>query len=49
LKKGVVVEGDFFYSVHFTTMIAIVPKSGVEDWKKNYEMMSEYVVPESTK
>jgi len=30
-------------------MIAVVPKNGVDHWKKNYETFCDWVVPESTK
>jgi len=49
LKYPVVNSEDFVYTNHITSLVAIVPKSQVDNWKSNYENFNNYVVPSSTK
>lgn len=40
---------DIVTSEHLTTLLAIVPKYSQKDWLANYETLSTYVVPRSSK
>merc|ERR1719498_325579 len=47
LTPQVVKDGDFINSPHLTTLIMILPLSGVEQFLKGYEKYAENVVPGS--
>lgn len=49
LKPPLASAKDFWYTDFITTLIAIVPKSQESEWKKQYESLSENVVPNSAK
>ena len=49
LKPPLVTAKDFWYTDYITTLIAIVPKNQENEWKKQYESLSENVVPNSAK
>ncbi len=40
---------DFVYSKYLTTVVAVVAKGQVDQFLKEYESISEYVVPGSAK
>lgn len=49
LKEPLVKASDFVYSEFLNTIIAIVPQTYVGEWSKNYERLTENVVPYSGK
>lgn len=40
---------DFINTPHLQTMIAIVPEKEANKWNSEYESMSEFIVPKSSK
>lgn len=49
LRGKIVKKSDFVYSDNLTTLIAIVPKSNIEDFLAKYEKIHDCVIPGSAK
>lgn len=44
----IVPDGMIVSTENLKTMVCVVPKTSVEDWRANYETLTEYVVPRSS-
>ncbi|CAD8169212.1 unnamed protein product [Paramecium octaurelia] len=49
LKEPIVKPRDFIYSDYLTTLVAIVPKTQIQEWLACYEFLCENVVPQSAR